>query len=176
MPAGRLRRLWDMSGRHRRGAASRRGRHRKPPAHQPWAVPAVAAVLVLGGTGTGFGVTAALSSGSQHDVHLPTMTLREAGFAPVRASGHSAAAARHDRTPSAALVVRTMRSVSWVQVRRPSGRVLFSGTLTRGHVLRYAHGPLEVTIGNAGAVRLVRHGKVTARAGRPGEVLRLRVR
>ena len=65
-------------------------------------------------------------------------------------------------------------SVSWIEVKRPSGRVLVSGMVRHGHHLTYAHGPLDVVIGNAGAVQLTRHGH-TARAGKPGEVVRFSV-
>jgi hypothetical protein len=62
-------------------------------------------------------------------------------------------------------------SVSWIEVKRPSGRVLVSGMVRHGHRLTYRHGPLDVVIGNAGAVQLTKHGH-TARAGRPGQVVR----
>lgn len=65
-------------------------------------------------------------------------------------------------------------SVSWIEVKRPSGRVLVSGLVRHGRRLAYRHGPLSVVIGNAGAVTLTRHGH-TSRAGRPGEVVTLRV-
>jgi hypothetical protein len=66
-------------------------------------------------------------------------------------------------------------SVSWVDVRRPSGRVLVSGIVRHGRRLTYSHGPLTVVIGNAGAVQVTRHG-TTHKAGTPGEVVRLTVR
>jgi len=64
--------------------------------------------------------------------------------------------------------------VSWIEVRRPTGRVLVSGIVRHGRHLTYAHGPLDVVIGNAGAVRLTRNGH-TNPAGKPGEVLRFQV-
>lgn len=65
-------------------------------------------------------------------------------------------------------------SVSWIEVKRPSGRVLVSGLVRHGHHLTYRRGPLDVVIGNAGAVRLTRHGQ-TSRAGKRGEVVRFSV-
>jgi len=65
-------------------------------------------------------------------------------------------------------------SVSWIEVKRPSGRILVSGLVRHGHRLTYDHGPLNVVIGNAGAVQLSRHGR-TARAGKLGEVVRFTV-
>jgi hypothetical protein len=65
-------------------------------------------------------------------------------------------------------------SVSWIEVKRPSGRVLVSGMVRHGHHLTYTRGPLDVVIGNGGAVQLTRHGK-TRKAGRPGQVVTLRV-
>jgi hypothetical protein len=65
--------------------------------------------------------------------------------------------------------------VSWVQVTR-GARVLFQGMLRHGHRLSYRHGPLQVTLGDAGAVRLQRGNAVSNPAGRPGQVLRFSVR
>jgi hypothetical protein len=52
--------------------------------------------------------------------------------------------------------------------------VLVSGMVRHGHRLSYAHGPLRVVIGNAGAVQVTRHGK-SHRAGHPGQVVNLTV-
>ena len=65
-------------------------------------------------------------------------------------------------------------SVSWIEVKRPSGHVLVSGLVRHGHHLTYRRGPLDVVIGNAGAVTVSRHG-VTRKAGRLGEVVRFRL-
>jgi hypothetical protein len=65
-------------------------------------------------------------------------------------------------------------SVSWIEVKRPGGRVLVSGLVRHGHGLTYTHGPLDVVIGNAGAVQLTKHGH-TSRAGKLGEVVRFRL-
>jgi hypothetical protein len=52
--------------------------------------------------------------------------------------------------------------------------VLVSGIVRHGRHLTYRHGPLSVVIGNAAAVTVTRAGH-TSRAGRPGEVVTLRV-
>ena len=65
-------------------------------------------------------------------------------------------------------------SVSWIEVKRPSGRVLVSGMVRHGRHLTYRRGPLDVVIGNAGAVTVTR-GTHTRRAGNPGEVVRFRL-
>jgi hypothetical protein len=62
--------------------------------------------------------------------------------------------------------------VSWVRVALPTGRVVYAGMLRHGHVLTFARHPLTVTIGNAGAVRLVLHHRLQhAVAGSAGQVL-----
>lgn len=66
-------------------------------------------------------------------------------------------------------------SVSWIEVKRPSGQVLVSGLVRHGHHLTYGHGPLDVVIGNAGAVQLSRQGHHPHRAGKLGEVVTLHV-
>jgi len=66
--------------------------------------------------------------------------------------------------------------VSWVSVLGPHGRVLYAGLLRHAHTLSYPQRPLTVTLGDAGAVRLVLHHHAKAHAGRRGEVLRLTVR
>ena len=87
-------------------------------------------------------------------------------------SAAPAPAAAHHRAP--ALRLDVVHGISWIEVRRPGGRVLVSGIVRHGRHLSYAHGPLDVTIGNAGAVQVTRHGH-TSRAGKPGQVVKLRV-
>jgi hypothetical protein len=65
---------------------------------------------------------------------------------------------------------------SWVQVVGPRGGVLYAGMLRHGHTLTYPQRPLRVTLGDAGAVRLVLHHRATAHAGKRGQVLRFTVR
>jgi hypothetical protein len=65
--------------------------------------------------------------------------------------------------------------VSWVEVTRPGGKVLYSGLLRHGREVVVRRGPASAVIGDAGAVRLSRHGHVTNPAGRPGEVRVVRV-
>jgi len=75
---------------------------------------------------------------------------------------------------SYALRLEVTGSVSWIEVRRPGGTLFVSGLVRHGHRLTYRHGPLSVVIGNAAAVQVTRGG-VTHKAGRPGEVVTLKV-
>jgi len=58
-----------------------------------------------------------------------------------------------------------------VQIVAPHGRVLYAGLLRHGHTLTYRQRPLQVTLGDAGAVRLVLHHHAKP-AGHRGQVLR----
>ncbi len=73
-----------------------------------------------------------------------------------------------------ALRLAVTGSVSWIEVRRPGGKVFVSGLVRHGRHLSYRHGPLSVVIGNAGAVTVSRGGPAR-KAGRPGEVVKLTV-
>jgi len=74
-----------------------------------------------------------------------------------------------------AFVLTVTGRVSWVEVSRPGGRVLAGGLWRHGRHLVVRRGPLRVVIGDASAVRVVRHGH-RMRPGRPGAVRRLAVR
>lgn len=78
--------------------------------------------------------------------------------------------------PPPALAIRTTGAVSWLEVTRPGGRVIFSGMLRHGHAVVVRSGPAHAVIGDAGAVRLSRHGRVSEPAGRPHAVLVVDVR
>lgn len=185
-----------MAGRHRKPPARRgSGRHRQPPPRRQAVMPALAAVVVLGAGGVGaaaaFGgdpapapmprVAASLAppTGPAPAVTSPAAGSPAADTATATAGTpspdppHGTAAAARSSRP-AALVIAVPGRVSWVQVLR-GPRVAFEGMLRHGHRLAYRHGPLAVTIGDAGAVRLVRDGHGHGRAGKPGEVLRLHV-
>jgi hypothetical protein len=59
----------------------------------------------------------------------------------------------------------------------PRGQVLIAAIVRHGHTLTYRQRPLAVTLGDAGAVRLVLHHHAQAHAaGRRGQVLRFTVR
>ena len=66
--------------------------------------------------------------------------------------------------------------VSWVQVIGPHGRVLTAAIVRHGRTLTYRQRPLIVTLGDAGAVRLVLHHHAHAPAGKRGAVLRFTYR
>jgi hypothetical protein len=140
-------------------------------------------VLVLGAGGVG--AHALTSSNGSSPQSVPTARSSTSGATPTLtppAPGPSATPTpsssptprqRQHRAP--ALTLAITGGVSWIEVGRPTGRVLFRGLLRHGRRLTYVGGPLTLVIGDAGAVRLVRHGHITQPAGRPGEVLRLRI-
>jgi hypothetical protein len=66
--------------------------------------------------------------------------------------------------------------VSWVQVVGPHGRVLIAAIVRHGRTLTYKQRPLVVTLGDAGAVRLVLHHRAHEPAGARGAVLRFTYR
>jgi hypothetical protein len=177
-----------MSGRHRKPPAKRgQGRHRTPPGHGHWATPALLAVTVLGAGGigahaafSGHADPAAPGSIAPSSVAQLTPTPAAPGSGPVEVTptptptpGTPASPPR-TRTvrPAPALAITVTGRVSWIRVTALHGRLLFSGLLQHGHRLVYRHGTLEVVIGDAGAVRLDRHGRHADPAGRPGQVLR----
>jgi hypothetical protein len=168
-----------MSGRHRKPAARRgNGRHRRAPASARWIAPALVSVLVLGAGGiTAYAaLTARTGDGSPRPAATPASPT-----APGPVPTSPAPTAQRPRPspathPAPALALAVTGRVSWIEVTRSNGQVLFSGLLRHGRHLAYATGGLRLVIGDAGAVRLVRHGRVTAPAGRPGQVIRTFVR
>ena len=66
--------------------------------------------------------------------------------------------------------------MSWVQVVGPRGRVLIAAIVRHGRTLTYKQRPLVVTLGDAGAVRLVLHHHTHSPAGKRGAVLRFTYR
>ena len=61
---------------------------------------------------------------------------------------------------------------AWVQVRTPTGAVVFSHLLDAGQTWAVPPGPgLTLTTGNAGGTELVRNGVASAPLGAPGAVL-----
>ena len=138
---------------------------------------AVAAVLGIGGVSAG----AVLGSDGHHSSPLPRPlpSLHVATPTPSRTAGSAAPAAATPTARPAALpdfAITVTGRVSWVGVVGPHGRALYAGLLRHGKTLSYAQRPLTVTLGDAGAVRLVLHHRAQARAGRPGQVLRFTVR
>ena len=143
---------------------------------------AVAAVLGIGGVSAG----AALGVGSGGSGGHPTSnvlgraapSLRVTLSPPASASAAPTTAPAPARTPAALpdFALTVVGRVSWVTVAGPHGRVLYAGLLRHGRTVSYRQRPLTVTLGDAGAVRLVLHHRVHARAGRRGAVLRFTVR
>jgi hypothetical protein len=174
-----------MSGRHRRPPSrGGQGRHRQPPPTAHWVAPALVAVTVLGAGGVG--AHAALGGRSSVGAPRPTIVITPPSAAtPLPAASTplpspqavSPTASRQPTAgrPAPALALTVVGRVSWVEVTRAHGRVVFSGLLRHGGHLAYRRGPLHLVIGNAGAVRLVRRGLVTEPAGRPRQVVRVSV-
>jgi hypothetical protein len=135
---------------------------------------AVAAVLGVGGVSAG----AALSGNGHHpSAALPRPALTAHASVPVAHAPSTPASA--PATAPAALpdfAVTVTGRVSWVGVVGPHGKVLYAGLLRHGRTLTYRQRPLTVTLGDAGAVRLVLHHRAKAHAGRRGQVLRFTVR
>ena len=166
-----------MAGRHRRvHPVSGRGRHRNPPRRGHIVLPslAVAAVLGIGGVSAG----AALSNSHTPDrgggaVPPPTAMVTTAPpvtSSPAPAPTVSSGAPAPPAATAPDLVIIVTGRVCWVQVVGPHAHVLYAGMLRHGRTLRYHQGPLRVTLGDAGAVRLVLHHHAKP-AGRRGQVL-----
>jgi hypothetical protein len=189
-----------MSGRHRSATrASYRGRHRAPRAlHERWAAPVAVGVLAVAAGSVG-AYAALTGSGSQggtpparHAMPVASVTATPGAAAasapasggpagaastrvtatpvPSRTPQHAAPAGSPHRAP-ALLEVRVVGHASWVDVRRGS-RVLVSRMVHHRGDLVFRRGPLQVVIGDAGAVDLRLAGHVRSPAGAPGEVLR----
>jgi len=171
-----------VSGRHRKPPNRTPGRHRKPPGPAHWLAPGLVVVALLGAGGVG--AHAALTN-SDSDTRMPLILPNHASASPGAVpalsptpsasptpSGAPTPVAHH--RPPVALKLSITGSVSWIEVRRPGGKVLASGLVRHGQKLTYHHGPLSVVIGNAAAVTVTRHG-TSHRAGKPGEVVKLTV-
>ena len=141
---------------------------------------AVAAVLGIGGVSAG----AVLLGGNSHQpgASVPRVvpTLAASSPTPSAAPSTSATPLAPAARPSAATLpdfaLSVVGRVSWVSVVGPHGHVLYAGLLRHGRTLTYEQRPLTVTLGDAGAVRVIAHHKVRAHAGRRGQVLRFTYR
>jgi hypothetical protein len=185
-----------MSGRHRRGPAPRRGRHRRPPSRQRLIVPALAATVVLGGSGTALGFAVGDQNGTGGGVVTPvvspfaapaglgnapiidptpsiTATPAVVSHQPAQPKRHPAHRA-HPR-PTDTLVLRVTGAASYVQIVTWNDHLLVRRILHHGQHLAYRQHGLRVVLGDAGAVRLSIAGHPAHRAGSPGEVLHFRV-
>lgn len=143
-------------------------------------VPSLAAAAILGIGGVG--ASAALSGGgSDHGSGVrPSLPLATSAPSSTPTSPVTSAtpvvtpASRPAATPDFAITV-TGR-VCWVQVVGPHGRVLIAANVRHGRTLTYKQRPLLVTLGDAGAVRLVLRHHAHAPAGKRGMVLRFTYR
>jgi hypothetical protein len=179
-----------MAGRHRKPPSRHhRGRHRQPPSSGRWIAPTLAtlAVLAAGGVSAYSALNGGGGSAPDHFAVSSSPTTLATTIRPVTAGPATSApsvaptpkAASHPtpaRGKSAALRLVVTGRVSWVEVIRPTGHVVFSGLLRHGHALTYRHGPVHVVVGDAGAVRLDRNGHRRAPLGKAGQVVRFTVR
>jgi hypothetical protein len=176
-----------MAGRHRKPPSRHhRGRHRQPTSNGRWIAPTLATVAVLAAGGvSAYSALNGSGSAPNHPAigSSPTPTTTTPPVASPATTAPSAAPTptavdkppRGHVEPAAVRLVVTGH-VSWVEVTRPSGHVAFSGLLRHGHRLVYSTGPVHVVVGDAGAVRLDRHGHRHAPLGKPGQVVRFTVR
>jgi hypothetical protein len=182
-----------MSGRHRRGPAPRRGRHRRPPSRQRLIVPALAATVVLAGSGTALGFAVGGPAGTGAGVATPVVSPFAApaglGNVPIIDPTPSISAtpvAHQPATPKAhahkaaprptdTLALQVTGSASYVQVMTWNDHLLLRRILRHGQHLSYRQHGLRVVLGDAGAVRMSIAGHAAHRAGRPGQVLHFRV-
>jgi hypothetical protein len=179
-----------MSGRHRRGPAPRRGRHRRPPSRQRLIVPALAATVVLGGSGTAVGfAVGGPGGGTVTPQATPFAAPAVLSLAPnvdptpsIAATPAPTASAAPAHTPKPAhvrptdtLALQVTGSASYVEVMTWNNHLLVRRILHHDQRLAYHQHGLRVVLGNAGAVRMSIHGRPAHRAGKPGEELRFRV-
>jgi hypothetical protein len=171
-----------MAGRHRKPPSKGgQGRHRRPPERRRLVAPALGTIVLLGagGVAAAAAITGGGGTGRTPDVVASTTTapatVAPSPTQPTAVPQPSATEPEH-RRPAAALAIRTTGAVSWVEVTRPGGRLVFSGLLRHGHAVVVRRGPAHAVIGDAGAVRLSRHGRVSEPAGRPHQVLVVDVR
>ena len=175
-----------MAGRHRKPPSRHhRGRHRQPPSNARWIAPTLATVAVLAAGGLSAYTALHGSDAGTPTASAPTAAATSAtasSAAPTAATSPSAKpspgpTSTADDQPNEvhaqpALRIVVTGRVSWVEVTRGNGHVVFSGLLRHGHRLVYGAGPLHVVVGDAGAVRVDRHGHPHAPLGRPGQVVR----
>lgn len=134
--------------------------------------------LGLGGVGAAAAFTGGGGAPTRAPVSLHTATPGATAPANAAATQSSAGATTTRRAVSAGRIgfaLTVTGRVSWVEIGVPGRRPVFQGLLRHGHTVRTQARPLRIVVGDAGAVRLVLHGRTHAPLGRPGEVLVFRV-
>jgi hypothetical protein len=149
-------------------------------------LPAIGTVVLLGAGGvaaaaaiTGGGADRPAPQVQATATSLPSATSPSPSgtvTAPSPSPSPSATAPSRPHRPPPALAISTTGTVSWLEVTRPDGRLIFTGMLRHGRSVVVRSGPVHAVIGDAGAVRLARNGKVKEPAGRPHQVLVIDVR
>ena len=139
-------------------------------------LPTLAAAAILGAGGVG--ASAAFSGGGDHpSVAPPTPSVVVTTPAPApTASAVPAIVPSATAKPTPDFAITVTGRASWVEVIGPRGHVLVAAIVRHGRTLTYRQRPLAVTIGDAGAVRLVLHHHAHSPAGKRGAVLRFTYR
>lgn len=181
--------------RHRR-SRSYRGRHRKPPRPERVAVPVLTLVAITVG---GVAVANAVGSSSPHHtgvaagaggvVVVPSQAAHsvQAPEQPATPMSSIASArhqikhhpayhrARHKVTPDS-VRIRDVSGSCYVQISTLDGKILVQRIAHRGDLITFRRHGLDVTLGNAGAVRVALDGHHAQRGGAVGQVRRFTVR
>lgn len=155
-----------------------RGRHRKPARPQKVVIPIVTiAALSVGGVAFANAVDNGGSGsvrGGEVVPRLPAVAA-PALHAPAVPTPVSVVHASHVRPHS--LMVRDMSAPCYVKVvATANGKVLVERIMQPGQLIAFRRHGLEVTLGNAGGVRVALNGHHAHRGGGSGEVRSFHVR
>jgi len=167
-----------VAGKHRRNP-HHRARHRKPASAAQRILPVGTAVAVLTVGGVVFGQSLANGSSAQGRL-TPAPYASVLAFHATRPQRHEAP--QHPATqPSHHGHRHTLRIVDtgspcYVQVSNRHGRILVRRILHAHERLTFRRHGLDVTLGNAGAVRVAINRAHFRRVGSAGQVRHLRVR
>jgi hypothetical protein len=154
-------------------------------------VPALAATVVLGGSGTALGFSLGGPGGtvatpavspfaapavlSNAPIIDPTPSISSTPAVAASPQPSTVPTHRARPKPTDTLSLRVTGAASYVQVTTWNNHLLLRRILHHGQRLDYRRHGLQVVLGDAGAVRLSINGHRAHRAGRPGEVVHLRV-
>lgn len=156
-----------------------RGRHRKPPRPQKVVVPIVTiAALSVGGVA----FANAVDNGGSGSVRGGDVVPRvPAVAAPTVDQVTHSAPAPTSLVPAArvrphSLMVRDMTAPCYVRITSAKGKVLVERIMQPGQLVAFRRHGLEVTLGNAGGVRVAVNGRHAHRGGDSGQVRSFHVR
>jgi hypothetical protein len=142
----------------------------------------VGGVAVANAVGSNSPHRAGIKTGGAGIVALPTPAAQAVGAAPSPTSSAAPAkpriqhhAAYHHTKPDS-VRIRDVSGNCYVQITTSSGKILVRRIAHRGDLIAFKRHGLDVTLGNAGAVRLVVNGHHAHRAGAAGQVRTFTVR